>query len=944
MRTYNPLDFARLINLQIPLALFKQLDDPKCNGPAKSGTSIISTQAATLTIDAPIPPSSHFDWLRRARSQLEIMIGPVSDTALNERMLQPDRTAAATLARHRIGSVLNQFSDEVYSPLPGNRLHLLLGPTGCGKTSATLAFIAEDPRTYQFDDRDDGPGPIVFLLPTYANIGELRARADQLDLDGSLDDAALAAQAGDRGIVAEDQVDEYVDSIRHKRMKTVIYRGKVAAGCKRAAEVEQLMSAGLPTAGLCRSKMLKGGETEERFCPFYSQCEAILQRATLQSAHIVFAPRSFLDLRLPPELEKVRAVICDESVYSLLVHSTVFPLSVLSARRDAPKLHRREIDARLTPESLLMFRALAAKVVTEAMLAGRDPALALREHVLQHPDYGHVKGAAARAARFAARVVGAGFVDRSRINPRTTAEQVSELCVEPRGLHIRSEHRFWSTIRSRLNQLDDGQVAGDDVSIQLLHRDSENPMIRVSWLSKPNWAQIPVLLLDASGDAEITGRVFPGREIVVHEVPVDANIATLACIDRRFAIRNICPGRDARPEALFAAARLVHEIRCVLAAICGAHAYGRVLAGMPKKVRKAVQLNWAKPLNLDFLHSGAESGLDFARRHVAVVSIGRLELPISEIDAQVAALTSKDANPEQPIDRLGTGLDEDGIGIYPHVTTKTIRMRDGSDVSYLAHEHAGPIARRVQIQVREEKIRQLVGRLRPVYRGDAPACYIIGQSVPDDLIVDEFCAWEDLVRSGAAMWDVVRKAGGVLSASLMVAADQETGTERRYQTWIDSLPLSVTDGYHGIQVAFDTGGGMRPIGIPGHIPDVAGHLGEIAAEFAMTGEAQFDDVRHSDIVSPAAPEGKPQDDIEDRLGDRAARQAAELAGLAKVRDVVIRRGEWRPAKGSYRAGWGELEMKSAPLGVWAAMDSLGDSWIYRDDLDLSRETGAVATA
>lgn len=857
---------------------------------------------------------SPFSWLRTMRAPLDVMMSPASGTAFDERMLRTDREAAGDDMRAKLSSALGSFFDRVYSANPGNGIDLVRTGTGTGKTSLTQSYIAEDPRTYEWDGREDEdgyPGPIVVLMPTYQNIAELRGKAEVLGLDGKKPARILAMQARARGIIHERDVDAYVEAMADKRLKTITYKGKIAAGCKRAAEVTALMAAGLPSSRLCQTGGLR--------CPFFSSCKAISQREDLHGAHVVYLPRSFLDLQIPDELKKVRAVIADESVWPLLVHSETMPLHTITMRRDPPARLPEGITQ--SADELLAHRDLVSPVVRAALKAGQDSAQALLEHVVDVPGFGDVPGFYATGIDGIAAVCGAAVLDRAKVHPLMTAATIAAMAGKARGRDIGAEARFWQIVAEGVRK-----PGHPDPRIQLLGRDTESPMIRISWLSEANWQDVPLLLLDASGDAEITRRVFPGREITVHEVPVDLNLRVLACVDRRFSIREIVPGSDATPKQLFAAATLLHQIRCVISAICGVHAYGRVLIGMPKRIRKAVQRGWEKPGNADFLHSGAEAGLDFARQHVAVVSFGRLELPVAQIDAQVGALTAADSIPELPIDINGTGVDDEGRGIYPHEVTRTIRMRDGSDIYFHAHEHAGAMAARVQRQHREERIRQLIGRLRAFYRPETTAAYLIGQAVPEDIIVDELCTWDDLVNSGAAMWDVVRQAGGLLSAKAMAKASPEQASVQRYQSWIDRLPDSVVDGYHGATV-----NGVD-IGIPGHLDTIPTMRGMDPESVVLT-------YKHT----PAAPEGRADDEIELFLGDRRARRKAERAGIKSVRQFVRRRGEWRPAGQSYRAGTGDLERVRAPLGVWAAMQTLRDPWVLGDEVeaaDMGREAVA----
>src|SRR5690606_13174102 len=94
--------------------------------------------------------------------------------------------------------------------------------------------------------------------------------------------------------------------------------------------------------------------------------------------------------------------------------------------------------------------------------------------------------------------------------------------------------------------------------------------------------------------------------------------------------------------------------------------------------------------------------------------------------------------------------------------------------------------------------------------------------------------------------------------------------------------------------------------------------------------------------APAAPEGRPDDEIELRLGDRRQRRRMELLAIRKARSAARRRGDWKPGAMTYKAGSGDLETIRAPLGVWAAMEALRDGWIYRDDAVEAQENRVFA--
>jgi hypothetical protein len=873
-----------------------------------------------------------FSFLRTRRADLDVTIYDAEPGAAEARRLRTDRTDATVKVSAGIAAAQQAFFDDVYNDEA--RIHVLRAPTGSGKTTNTMRAIAADPRTFAFDGKpaDQNPGPYLFMLPTYLNISEVRLKADILNLDPMMFDDELADAAAALGLVQEGSLEDHLKTLRRDAMnaglETEVYRGKIAAGCLKPEAVELLMAAGRGTSGLCHTTIVNShSANEQRFCQHYDNCPAITQRRRAAQAHVVFLPRNFLDLTIPDELDRVRGVIADETIFNLLVHTDSFPLAILDLERDAPEIMGDEDDGD-SPAEMLMHRKQAVALVKRAFDEGRCPADALAEFTMETPE-GKVTGA--DLARQARRVCGQSMTRGRRIHPHLGLEQIERICRSQTGADIKQEHRMWQLLCERLTALEDGTAKGaSEGRVRLLASDTTDPTIQLSWLTQANWETVPMLLLDASGDPEIIRRVFTGREVVEHRVEVDLNLQTLAVIDRRFAMRNLLPPLDAGPEAHLQAAKLLHEVRCVISEICGVHAHGFVAFGMPKALRKLVCSDWLPPLNSDFVHAGAESGLDFARRHVAVASIGRLELPLSEIDAQVAALTANDDMPEAPIDPTGNGVDLDGKTVYPNATTRCLKLRDGRDFSYETHEHAGPIARAVQAQYREEKVRQIIGRSRPVFRNDTPIAIVIGQAIPDDLIIDEVAAWEDLVKSGANYWDVVRKAGGILSARMMLSADADTATEAEYQAWIDTLPAMVLDRYSSVPIAF-AGRDTVTIYVPGWIESIGQHVVDWCRMLRLRGTYLGQQLARTGHRVDPAPEGRPIDEIETRLGDHRRRRVAEMVALHRVRQVVQRRSTWLPGKGSFRAGDGEIALMAAPLGAWAAMPLLRDSWIRGDD-------------
>src|SRR5690606_29185106 len=100
-----------------------------------------------------------------------------------------------------------------------------------------------------------GTGPMIMLVPTYNNVDELRERASSINLDPTLADDELMAQAVKRGVVHVDQVDKRLGELRSMAsdagLISATYKGKIAAGCAEEEKVQMLQQAGISSSQLC---------------------------------------------------------------------------------------------------------------------------------------------------------------------------------------------------------------------------------------------------------------------------------------------------------------------------------------------------------------------------------------------------------------------------------------------------------------------------------------------------------------------------------------------------------------------------------------------------------------------------------------------------------------------------------------------------------------------
>lgn len=732
-----------------------------------------------------------------------------------ERAISRDRTEIAKSVAAGVDKAFTTVWDHVYDrDRCDSQVHIVKAPTGAGKTSRSIAFIAADPRTYEdFWTRDEngvlanaGRAPILVLMPTYTNIEELRHRAQILNLDGSLSDKDLMKQAADMNLYKEDELEGRLADLRRDArnagLESMIYSGKLKAGCKMSDKVQMAMSAGLGTSGFCHTDEVKDKDgtvkTPEKFCPFYHQyeqnadgswrgCPVIEQRKEIDKCHVVFLPHAFLALQIPEELKNVRAVVADERIHHLFLHTVTFDMAVFASPRKPPKLTKAEVESGVLAEEFQDDRLAAVGEAIYALKTGGDPAEALLKKSLTMANGGATVD---RWINAAIRSCGASMAKDDSINPDISMEELAEVCARPTGVAVREEHRFWKIVQERYDARKQERVMEElireagkefdpmsrttrgerDMRIQLYVDEIEDGIfkesIRISWRETPNWVDKPLMLLDASAAPEMIQKIWDGKDVVVHDIPAALNVRIVGVADRTYSNSSVIAKPSANQREKVQSAKLLAKVRKAISVISGYYGFSRVVAGGSILARRAVNTNWEGPHNVDWCHYGAMRGLDFAKYHAAAISVGRMELPVRIIDGLVAALTYDDDEPERPFDKYGTGLTESGQPLLIPSENQRVRMRSGHDLYMPVPTFPGRWGRMIQKQYREEELLQFLGRLRPVYReGDAPIWFSLCSVMPEEVIVDDLINIGDLIRRNdkeTAVWDALRRCQGVL--------------------------------------------------------------------------------------------------------------------------------------------------------------------------------------
>ncbi len=753
--------------------------------------------------------------------------------------------------------------------------------------------------------------------------------------------------------------------------RTEVYSGKVRAGCAFPEKVELAMAAGVGSSTFCRATVPDGrGGAREEVCPRHDGCPAIAQRERARRAHLVFMPHPFLALSLPEELEDARGVIADERVHHLFLHAAEVRAATLAAPRRPPRLTKAERDGGLDPQDVLADRSEAGRILLAALARGQCPASALLAAGGGREVDGTPLGR--HLVRAALRVCGDGVRRDGNLSPSTSFEAVRAWCARPVGREIREELRVWQVVDDRISLLlrdaaldparalreaeealaaipesaapDDRRRAARrvaalarlggafakgprDARLQLVEEgegEAAVQKVRVSWRTAPNWDGVPTILLDASAAPDVVAKVWgmPRDRIAVHRATEDfgalLNLRTVAVASATFSNASLVPPEDAPPAARLRAAAALARVRDAVAAVCAAHADGRVVAGASILVREAVCRDWSSPPNLDWCHFGAMRGLDMFRHHAAAVSVGRMELPVRTVDGLVAALTHDDRDPEEPFDARGDGRDASGRPLALPPVPRGLRMRDGGRAFLDLPCYPGRWAAVIQAQYREEELLQFVGRLRPVYRqGRPPVWYALTSVIPEGVVVDDAVSMEDIlggVPAGPTLWSAARRMGGFLEPRLCAAAcgdlfpspadaarvlraagfDPAAGTwrgghaPRAWQGWA-VVPLG--EGSYGLAMSFDPGPAAAlasawSTGLPPGSPPPPPATAPPRDPFLSLAGA------------------RPPDSVDARLGTSAERAAGEQRALDALGVSVLRGDvELHAASGTVEGTW-----------------------------------------
>lgn len=800
------------------------------------------------------------------------------------------------------------------SPLPEilRAVEALIAPTGAGKTSQFIRRFAA-----KVAERGRLPFAIAIYLPGHANTAEAKAVASAA---GGVDvwDEAIAASRG---------------------LRMMIYKGKAAAGCLIADQLQRLLDAGVSTAGACRTfeKDKATGEQVEERCVHYDACPAIAQRRMAEQADLILLAHAYLEKPLPAEVSaRIGVTVIDESFWGGFVHYRTMPLDALRLQRADVYLTDTDRRDDMSVMDYRMQREQAAEIAARALLAGDCPARVLASYS-RTSKLSNKTVQGLELVRSAKTVCGRSM-KRQVVKPNMAPWEVDAIVGGPVFDHVAIEARFWDTIEEAILAFRAGKKRGDDAREHRIKMSRSTTgsatgeevrcdTIGVSWRSRVLMSNRPAFLLDASADEAILRKVYGSRPVRVHRVEAPLHLRTIV-VAESMSDQSLIPNASGNKKAedrLRAAERL-SKVRHMISHIAALYPGEGVLVGSTKPVEQALLTEWRRPDNVSCGHYKAFAGLDVYREHAVAISLGRIELPVDVIDGLARALSYDDEEGDEvDWDVNGTGY-LDGKRLRAPEGERRIQRRDGAVMTLKASVYPDHMKwhRAVQGQWREEELRQFVGRLRPVYRdGEAPLYICCATCVPDGLVVDDVLTLNQLAK-GAGTAELARRLGGVLDDRCGPEHHDVIGGQQMIADAIAGMPTRIGGCYATVRIWADGEQGE------GRIVKVAGWQHDLWTATANSERSQGRELDRYEVIettyTPNAKVLMPQPSKLDRMMSRLPHAATatreELLQERADAEVHLRERVMEAVQSRSPAAtvdWSRIEWEGSKVSLEIAM-------------------------
>jgi hypothetical protein len=288
-------------------------------------------------------------------------------------------------------------------------------------------------------------------------------------------------------------------------------------------------------------------------------------------------------------------------------------------------------------------------------------------------------------------------------------------------------------------------------SVSVTAKDGSTSRAERIWLHYRKQARIrsdlPVLVLDATGNAKLLAAAFPSIEQVTIASARNARVVQTFGFT---ASMNKMNGDDDKHRS---------EIAKLLRSTADRHKTESGLLVTYKVAEQRIQLpngTWASE------HFGNLRGIDKHKDCSIVVVVGRLQVDAVHVEKTALALFY---DSDVPITCTGE-YEKREAGF---------NMRSGEHLGVKTDRHIDPIVDAVRWQLSEAELIQAVDRLRLIHRKPQPASVLLINEVPTPIVVDRVMSYRDVVRRqgdrgagggpGSRLSRAYQELGGVLPQS-----------------------------------------------------------------------------------------------------------------------------------------------------------------------------------
>lgn len=554
---------------------------------------------------------------------------------------------------------------------------------GCGKSRTFLQTLADDPRTGL-----KGGGRIGYLTPTHK--------------------------------VAEELADDLRRMAPH--LKVVVYKGKIASGCKREAEVKALGDANVASYELCQ----KGPVT----CPYIAQCAYKAQLEELEAADVVFMAHNFIDGRfgLPEPLKNIAFVSIDERIWDKVVTRRSLPL----------------VNAEADLQGQAPARRAVLKALIGALRAGTDPVQAVHET-------GMLDSALAWARSMSC----------ASVSPSMSTEELLGVAKRAGDHRLGDEAALLAFLTAMTTRFADGRLYRHP---WIASRGGVETIEWVQRLECLQWSDKPVLLLDADADISITKRLFPGRDVEANGVQPVLNARFIQVVDTTMRTGLMTDEGEVGLATISTIRRVITRL---------ARKHTTLLVVLPLAGEKLVRDGWDLPEGVAIDHYGALRGTDAYKAFEAVILLGRPQPAAQEAYALAAAIFDFER------------VQADDGETYPQAPGY-FDMRDGRRFQRGTPYPHDSRVRVVLEQVREAELTQALHRLRLVHRETTAHVYVGTAIPLPGIVLDDVVTLESLAGGGdlGPLGETLRAAGVLPTTAglLHAVAKARFSTEAKART------------------------------------------------------------------------------------------------------------------------------------------------------------------